>query len=161
MQPEPRKTLCLKAPPTVVQQYPVAVDPIVVANKQKPIPKKVHTNKPAKLAFLFENYPNVFDKEHRRPLKIGIFNDIIADIAAKGLTTPTPTKVRAMLYFYTMNKRYHASFFDHAFRMGLDGKLTDQAITLDNKQHAFDKLKAYLKFRGKWVNPLGEHSENV
>ena len=87
----------------------------------------------AALALLAELYPKCFSvyESRRRPLKIGIHNDILA--AAGG--TLTPLELRKVLGSYCSNHAYLSHTRTGASRLDLDGNPAG-VVTADEESHA-------------------------
>ncbi|CAJ0991895.1 RNA chaperone ProQ [Pantoea sp. Nvir] len=91
------------------------------------------------IAFLAEYFPNCFSVEgEARPLKIGIFQDLIERVAGKiGVSR---TQLRSALRLYTSSWRYLYSIKIGAVRVDLDG---NACCTLEEQHvhHARQQLK--------------------
>lgn len=89
--------------------------------------------------YLSQQFPNCFSLEgEAKPLKIGIFQDIITHLESSELLSKT--KLRVALRTYTMSWRYLYSIKEGANRVDLDGNATE-VITKEQMEHAQQLLK--------------------
>lgn len=127
-----------------------------ISQKEK-FAKKIETNKSI-ITFLAEKFPNCFSVEgDAKPLKLGIFQDIIEDETVASAFSKT--NIRAALRYYTMSWRYLSSIKDNADRVNLQG---EQAGTVDAKQveHAQNQLaEAKLKVKARQDASRKQHQK--
>lgn len=91
------------------------------------------------IAYLAKQFPNCFTIEgDAKPLKIGIFQDVVARMAIDEQFSKT--KLRVALRTYTANWRYLHCLKDGAYRVDLDGNQCD-VITKEQAEHASLQLK--------------------
>ena len=92
------------------------------------------------IAFLANQFPNCFTAEgNAKPLKIGIFQDIIDRFADN--VQFSKTKLRLALRLYTASWRYLYCIKEGANRVDLDGNACD-TVTSEQASHAAELLKA-------------------
>lgn len=92
------------------------------------------------IAYLAEQFPNCFTTEgNTKPLKIGIFQDIVDRFTDN--TQFSKTKLRLALRLYTASWRYLYSIKEGAYRVDLDGNACD-TISSEQAEHALTALKA-------------------
>lgn len=92
------------------------------------------------IAYLSNQFPNCFKIEGEvKPLKIGIFQDIVDRLADNEQFSKT--KLRLALRLYTASWRYLYSLKDGANRIDLDGNPCE-VITSEQAAHAKEQLNA-------------------
>lgn len=97
------------------------------------------TNSKEIIAYLAQQFPNCFTIEgEAKPLKIGIFQDILSQIDSNELLSKT--KLRVALRAYTMSWRYLYCIKEGEYRVDLDGNNND-IITKEQMEHAQQQLK--------------------
>lgn len=97
------------------------------------------TNSKEIIAYLAEQFPNCFTLEgEAKPLKIGIFQDILSRLNESQVLSKT--KLRVALRAYTMSWRYLYSIKAGANRVDLDGN-PDDTINKEQEQYAQQQLK--------------------
>ncbi|NUF26512.1 ProP effector [Gilliamella bombicola] len=97
------------------------------------------TNSKEIIAYLAQQFPNCFTLEgEAKPLKIGIFQDIISRL--DGCQILSKTKLRIALRSYTMSWRYLHSIKEGANRIDLDGN-PNEVINQEQMDHAQQQLK--------------------
>lgn len=97
------------------------------------------TNTKEIINYLNQQFPNCFTIEgEAKPLKIGIFQDIISRLENSELLSKT--KLRIALRTYTMGWRYLYCIKEGANRVDLDGNPTE-VITKEQMEHAQQQLK--------------------
>ena len=97
------------------------------------------TNTKEIINYLNQQFPNCFTIEgEAKPLKIGIFQDIISRLENSELLSKT--KLRIALRAYTMGWRYLYCIKEGANRVDLDGNPTE-VITKEQMEHAQQQLK--------------------
>ncbi|AIX51376.1 MULTISPECIES: RNA chaperone ProQ [Pantoea] len=89
------------------------------------------------IAFLAERFPHCFSAEgEARPLKIGIFQDLVERV--QGENSPSKTQLRSALRLYTSSWRYLYGIKAGATRVDLDGNacgvLDEQHVEHARKQ---------------------------
>ena len=135
-QPDPVTTS--KPNPQIAKQ---PVDPGTDA-----IPNKANTytaNEPGKprpsfseiVAPLTENWPELFDRDNRRPLKIGIIDELFATKKV------SRTKLRKAMSAWCRHRKYQAVLAEGGPRYGLDG-LPAGEVTSEQQEFAKPKKKA-------------------
>lgn len=91
------------------------------------------------IVYLAQQFPNCFTIEgEAKPLKIGIFQDILSRL--DGNQELSKTKLRVALRVYTNNWRYLYSIKVGSHRVDLDGNL-DEVITQEQMDYAQQQLK--------------------
>lgn len=88
----------------------------------------------AALQMLFDTYPEVFNRDNVRPLKIGIQEDLIADEKL------ARNRIKRALASYVRNPHYLRSLQAGVERVGLDGAAAG-TVTAEEAAHAEEKLK--------------------
>jgi len=111
----------------------------VVTPKSKSKTKNRAANQAA-LQLLMETYPQVFNRENVRPLKIGIQDDLIADEKV------AKNKIKRALASYVRAPQYFRSLQEGADRVDLQGEASGQ-VTADEAEHAKGKLKEFHQRR--------------
>lgn len=102
-------------------------------------PQDQFTSSKEIITYLATHFPNCFSLEgEAKPLKIGIFQDIIARLNGNDIISKT--KLRVALRIYTMGWRYLYSIKEGAYRVDLDGNPNDM-ITKEHVEHAQQLLK--------------------
>ncbi|OCG09146.1 hypothetical protein A9G13_03620 [Gilliamella sp. wkB178] len=97
------------------------------------------TNSKEIIVYLAQQFPNCFTLEgEAKPLKIGIFQDILLHLENNDLLSKT--KLRVALRGYTMSWRYLYSIKEGVHRVDLDGNPTD-VITKEQMEYAQQQLK--------------------
>jgi ProP effector len=96
----------------------------------------------AVIALLAEQFPAAFSvlERHRKPLKLGIRDDVLAAMAG----AVTAEEVTAALRFYTGNVGYLRTSIEGAPRVGLDGQPAGQ-VSADEAAHARERLATRRK----------------
>ena len=94
----------------------------------------------AALQLLCDAYPEVFNRENMRPLKIGIQEDLIADEKL------AKNKIKRALASYVRSPYYFRSLKEGADRIGLDAQASG-AVTESEAEHAKQQLKEINKLR--------------
>ncbi|EHH7638279.1 TPA: proQ/FINO family protein [Escherichia coli] len=89
---------------------------------------------------LIELWPDLFSRETPKPLKVGIFDDLMQDIAARGLTFG-PGALRATLASYAQSPRYYRALIAGAVRYDLKGQPCGE-VTPQERQEAETRLMA-------------------
>lgn len=103
----------------------------------------------AALQQLFDAYPEVFNRDNVRPLKIGIQEDLIADEKL------ARNRIKRGLASYVRNPHYLRSLVAGADRIGLDGQATGQ-VSEEEAAHARQKLEELRKQRRQQQKPDGD-----
>lgn len=89
---------------------------------------------------LTEMWPDLFSHKAPKPLKVGIFDDLIQDIAARGLTFG-PGALRATLASYAQSPRYYRALMAGGARYDLKGQPCGE-VTPQEQQEAETRLAA-------------------
>lgn len=105
------------------------------------------------IAFLAERFPHCFSAEgEARPLKIGIFQDLVDRVA--GEMNLSKTQLRSALRLYTSSWRYLYGVKPGATRVDLDGnpcgELDEQHVEHARKQ--LEEAKARVQVRHSVLN---------
>lgn len=111
----------------------------VVIPKSKSKAKNRAANQAA-LQLLMETYPQVFNRDNVRPLKIGIQDDLIADEKV------AKNKIKRALASYVRSPQYFRSLQEGADRVNLQGEAQGQ-VTAEEAEHAKGKLKEFHQHR--------------
>ncbi len=115
-------------------QNPVPAQTSSANPSKKPVKNKNRVANQAAVAQISELYPNVFNRDAVKPLKIGIQEDLLADEKlSKG-------KVKRALASYVRAPQYYKSLLAGADRVGLDGAAAGQ-VTEAEAEHAKAMLK--------------------
>lgn len=94
----------------------------------------------AALQLLCDTYPDVFNRDNVRPLKIGIQEDLVADEKV------AKNKIKRALASYVRSPYYFRSLQEGADRIGLDGEASG-AVSASEAEHAKQQLKEINKRR--------------
>ncbi len=98
----------------------------------------------AAITLISELYPEVFNRENVRPLKIGIQEDIVADgKISKG-------KIKRALASWVRSPNYYKSLQAGADRINLQAE-ADGAVTEDEAEHAKSMLKKIREARNERI----------
>ena len=90
------------------------------------------------IAFLAEQFPACFSVDgDAKPLKIGIFQELIARLAEDGRISNT--RLRQAIRHYTSSIRYLNSVKTDAVRVDLDGE-TNEKVLAEHEGHAQERL---------------------
>ncbi|EFI4648244.1 proQ/FINO family protein [Escherichia coli] len=89
---------------------------------------------------LTEMWPDLFNREAPKPLKVGIFDDLMQDIAARGLTFGLGA-LRATLASYAQSPRYYRALIAGGARYDLKGQPCGE-VTPQEQQEAETRLAA-------------------
>lgn len=95
----------------------------------RPVPFVRNERVMSALDWLYVTFPQLFKKQEKVPLKVGILYDIFVWLEAhkenldeeQYATLPTKTAIRDAVTFYTMNPWYQKSLVEHDKRYDLDG----------------------------------------
>ena len=90
------------------------------------------------LSWLEETYPNCFNSETPKPLKLRIEYDLFS--AIEGNEEFSRLNIRKALAFYTSRLKYQESFLEFTHRYDLDGN-EGEPIGEDHKVHAQQKIE--------------------
>lgn len=88
--------------------------------------------------WLIENYPNSFDLCNRRPLKMNIIEDVIAE---QKLGMPTENALNSAFQYYTDWGSYLNALHEGVECIGLNGKPSGQ-VSKEQMEAAQTQLKA-------------------
>lgn len=99
-------------------------------------------------ALLSDRWPNCFSgkKQPKRPLKLGIFFDIVRDIPEIG-----GVRLSEALRDYTSGPTYLSSVVEESYRIDLDGNPAG-AVTASEAKHAADRLAAFRHYTKRTPN---------
>lgn len=125
------------------QSTPRVTERNVVNDTATPVNKSKSKNRSANqaaLKLLMETYPEVFNRENVRPLKIGIQEDLIEDGKV------AKNKIKRALASYVRAPQYFRSMVEGADRVNLQGESAG-AVTAEEAAHALEKLKEFKKRR--------------
>lgn len=89
---------------------------------------------------LIEMWPELFSREAPKPLKVGIFDDLMQDIAVRGLVFG-PGALRATLASYTQSPRYYRALVAGGACYDLKGQPCGE-VTPQEQQNAGTRLMA-------------------
>jgi len=116
-----------------------ATDAATEATKSKSKSKNRAANQAA-LQLICETYPEVFNRDNVRPLKIGIQEELIADEKL------AKNKIKRALASYVRSPYYFRSLKEGADRIGLDGQPSG-TVSESEAEHAKQQLKEINKRR--------------
>jgi ProP effector len=105
---------------------------------------------------LAEQFPNCFSvwERRRRPLRIGIFDDLVATGAM------APAQISLALKFYTANAGYCRALQAGADRIDLHGQPAGKVI-VDDAVHAAERLQQLVKRRNGSAKPANSPATNA
>ena len=86
------------------------------------------------LDLLADLYPHCFDRMNRRPLKVGIFEEVIAQHPEM-----SRHRIKRLLKEYTQHELYWSALKAGTARIGLDGNVAGE-VTLEDEQHALIQM---------------------
>jgi sRNA-binding protein len=86
------------------------------------------------LDLLADLYPHCFDRMNRRPLKVGICEDVIAQHPEL-----SRRRIKRLLKNYTQSLAYCSAVKAGTPRIGLDGNVAGE-VTLEDEQHALIQM---------------------
>lgn len=115
--------------------------PAAVKMTREQAAKKRETAKAA-VALLTDKYPEIFNLEDPKPLKIGIHQDLQAD---SGISK---TQLRKALSAYTRHYNYIACLTKGGSRIDLKGENVAE-VTVEEIQHASDKVAEIDKIKAE------------
>ena len=121
--------------PSSMTESNIAANPLTPEQRKQKERAKAREAAKAAMALLCEHYPEIFNLNEPKPLKIGIHQDLAADEKI------SKTKIRRGLSAYVRHHKYHACLIPGANRVGIDGQVTGQ-VTEDEASHAQEKLSA-------------------
>ena len=151
---------------TSTRQTSAAIDADVSAAapkkdvNQKRIPFHKNERILAAHAYLHEKFPNVFKREEKLPLKIGILNDIFECLDAD---TPSKKSIRDAVQFYTSNYHYQKALLANDKRYDLNG-IEVGVVEEKQKEHAtdrHDKISAIIKEKQEKRQALYERKRMI
>ncbi|MDS1617152.1 ProQ/FinO family protein [Escherichia coli] len=90
---------------------------------------------------LIELWPDLFSPKAPKPLKVGVFDDLMQDIAARGLAFGAGA-LRATLASYARSPRYYRAVIAGGPRYDLKGQPCGE-VTPEEQKHATDHLEAF------------------
>ncbi|EID2634167.1 ProQ/FinO family protein [Escherichia coli] len=82
---------------------------------------------------LMELWPELFNREAPKPLKVGIFDDLIQDIAIRELASGAGT-LRAAVASYVQSPRYYRALMAGGARYGLKGQPCGEVTPQEQKE---------------------------
>ena len=152
--------------PTSDKQAPATIEGNVSfdAPKKDGNQKRIPFNKNERVlsahTYLHEKFPNIFKREEKLPLKIGILNDIFDCLDADA---PSKKSIRDALQFYTNNYHYQKALLANDKRYDLNG--VEVGVGEDKqKEHAtdrHDKISAAIKERQEKRQALYERKRMI
>jgi sRNA-binding protein len=86
------------------------------------------------LDLLADLYPHCFDRMNRRPLKVGVCEEVTAQHPEL-----SRHRVKRLLQEYTQHEPYWSTFKAGTPRIGLDGNVAGE-VTLEDEQHALIQM---------------------
>ena len=89
---------------------------------------------------LIELWPDLFSRETPKPLKVGIFDELMQDLAVRGLAFG-PGALRATLASYAQSPRYYRALMAGGARYDLKGQPCGE-VTPQEQQEAETRLAA-------------------
>ncbi|MXF07404.1 ProQ/FINO family protein [Escherichia coli] len=95
---------------------------------------------------LVEYWPELFTLKEPRPLKVGVFDDLMQDIAVRGLAFGQGA-LRAVVASYAQTPRYYRALIAGGPRYDLKGQPCGE-VTPEEQKHATEHLEA-LKARDR------------
>ena len=123
---EPEKTRQATQPATTASKQTTATQP---AKPRKPRPSFAEIVAP-----LVEHWPELFDRENRKPLKIGIMGDLIATERV------SKTKLKKAMTAWCRHRKYRTALAEGGARYGLDGQPAGE-VTAEQQASAKPKKK--------------------
>lgn len=111
----------------------------VLQKSQKKL--KRHNKALEALKKLNEKFPNAFDLENIRPLKIGVYSDLTQSII-NGELSLTRGEIWRALHIYTNKVKYLLALKQGGFRYDLNGQEVEK-ISEEDKKSANERLKAF------------------
>ena len=114
--------------------------------QQRPVPFARNERVMHALNWLYVTFPNLFKKQEKVPLKVGILYDIFVWLDAHKdslaeencVAHPTKTAIRDAVRFYTMNTWYQKALVEQDKRYNLEGIYVDDVQEL-HKTHATER----------------------
>ncbi|MFO9849928.1 ProQ/FINO family protein [Escherichia sp. WS539] len=103
---------------------------------------------------LIELWPELFSREAPKPLKVGIFDDLMQDIAVRGLAF-WPGALRATLASYAQCPRYYRALMAGGVRYDLKGQPCGE-VTPQEQQDAETRLVALNEKRKRQRKAMKE-----
>jgi len=105
------------------------------------------------LAMLCERYPQTFNFKDRKPLKVGIFKDLLESLSESSNRKYTNDQLHKALSYYIYNHRYQSSLIAQDHRYDLQGEIRGQ-VTEEQKVRAHGLLKRLTEsYKSKRVKP--------
>jgi sRNA-binding protein len=86
------------------------------------------------LDLLADLYPHCFDRPNRRPLKVGVCEEVIAQHSEL-----SRHRIKRLLKEYTQHELYWSTLKAGTPRIGLDGNVAGE-VTLEDEQHALIQM---------------------
>jgi ProP effector len=127
-----------------------ASDSTKVIPNHKSIPFRKNERVQVALAWLHETYPLAFRKTEKKPLKVGILQDIFLNLTE---ASPSKTAIRDALTFYTGSSSYQKAVLEQPLRYDLSGtevgEVEEEHKAYATKRH--EDMATLLKIRKeKW-----------
>ncbi|EEM8544083.1 proQ/FINO family protein [Salmonella enterica] len=91
-------------------------------------------------------WPELFDPDNPKPLKVGVLDDLMQDISARNLTIGTGV-LKAAIASYTRRNRYQKALAAGGARYDLNGQPCGE-VTPEQQQEADDALRNVKEERG-------------
>lgn len=116
------------------------IQPDTTTSKQKADSQSAKPQKPRPsfseiVAPLTEHWPELFDRDNRKPLKIGIIEELIATEKV------SKTKLKKAMTAWCRHRKYRAALAEGGSRYGLDGQPAGE-VTAEHQAFAKPKKKA-------------------
>lgn len=145
---EKKKTLTIKVIPDHIKKLQELKTQIIETEKVDEHNKKVPIyQKPVfktAMDWLYTTFPNCFTQREQRPLKINIFEDVVAylETLPEDVEKPSKRGIRLALATYTRNRYYLKSCVEGAMRIDLQGK-DIEAVKANEAEYALNMFNKY------------------
>ena len=130
-----------------------------VIPNHKPIPFRKNERVQSALVWLHETYPLAFHKTEKKPLKVGILQDIFLNLTE---ASPSKTAIRDALTYYTGSPSYQKAVLEQPLRYDLNGTVVGE-VEEEQKAHATKRqedMMVLLKERKeKWRANKEKHKQ--
>ena len=97
---------------------------------------------------LIEAFPAAFAIRHRKPLKLGVRDDLVPWAEKNDIST---SKLSRAIRHYVSSKTYLKGTLENTHRVDLEGNLAEE-VTDENRKYAEGKLKEIAKIRERMKN---------
>ena len=97
---------------------------------------------------LIEAFPAAFAIRHRKPLKLGVRDDLVPWAEKNDIST---SKLSRAIRHYVSSKTYLKGTLENTHRVDLEGNLAEK-VTDENRKYAEGKLKEIAKIRERMKN---------